>query len=140
MNPTIIPTVLSSVVLSAFVSGIFSWLIARRTFKAEIQKLLLELDYKVIQKEDEEFEQMVRLVTEDSVSMGISSDTLVAISIVRSKASGSYAKALDDLLHTVRTQPKYLLPKALSVVVEERSKLRSAVSFDTLTRRSGKAQ
>lgn len=110
--------------ICTILASLLTFFASRHDAKKEISKLKLEWEHQSIVQDDEEFSEMCRKVYALlNSAFHIDADTIASVAVVRSKATGAYAEALDVLLSAVTsTQTVRVLP-AIQNVVSERSKL-----------------
>ena len=116
---SILPTVIGPVLCSA-VSGILSFLAARHQCRKEIEKLKLEWEHQQSLRSEQGFAQMVELVNAQFEELEVNPKAVTAVMVERSKASGAYALALDDLISVVQSTQFIRIPSTLQKVIETR--------------------
>ena len=130
-----ITTILSSVVISAAVSGIFNLFAtaaagkiavkaAREAAKNEIDKLQHTWNREDTVSYDEEFDQMTTAVAKYIWSGGLRYDdkAMAMVAVLRSKVTGELAQTLDSLYTSIQLDQVQLADQHLSEAIEIKRK------------------
>lgn len=111
-------------VLIAFISGglggLLTFFVSWRRAKNEFTQWKSEFDQKLKNEEDARFEEMIRLCYQQFDTRKVDSRAVSLISLHRSRATGPYADALDELYEVVSLGPGIRIPEAIERVTAAR--------------------
>lgn len=106
--------------ISSIITGLVSYFCACRNAQKELRLAKLEWEHQQSLRSDQAFSQMVTLVNAQFDDLCVNPEAVTAVMVERSKASGAYALALDDLISAVQSTQFIRIPAALRKVVEAR--------------------
>lgn len=111
-------------VLIAFISGglggLLTFFVSWRKAKNEFTQWKSEFDQKLRSEDDAQFEEMIRLCYQQFDTRRVDSRAVSLISLARSRASGPYAEALDELYDVIALDQCVLIPGAIERVAAAR--------------------
>ena len=118
-------------VCGTVVSASIAWFVSRSTANKEIERLKLFWEREDVVSSDDDFVEMASKVASyisgvrDGYSLGIQ-DVASIVAAVRSKESGALATLLDELYSAVTSKNLYAIDSALTRVIEEKRKRKTA--------------
>lgn len=102
-------------------ASILTYLAAVRKTKNEFKQWKVEFERQQQHDEDARFEEMIRLCYQQFDTHKIDSRAVSLISVARSRASGPYAEALDELYDVVALGQRVRIPGAIERVTAARN-------------------
>lgn len=123
MSETILAVFLENLgaIICSVITGVLSFLASRYQCKKEIDKLKIKWEHQQILQAEQSFSRMVSLVNAQFDNLEPNPEAIAAVLTERSKASGMYAQALDELILAMESTQFVRIPSALRKVVEARS-------------------
>lgn len=111
-------------VLIAFISGglggLLTFFVSWRKAKNEFTQWKSEFDQKLRSEDDAQFEEMIRLCYQQFDTRRVDSRAVSLISLARSRASGPYAEALDELYDVIALDQCVRIPGTIERVTAAR--------------------
>ena len=111
-------------VLIAFISGglggLLTFFVSWRKARNEFTQWKSEFDQKLRSEDDAQFEEMIRLCYQQFDTRRVDSRAVSLISLARSRASGPYAEALDELYDVIALDQCVRIPGTIERVTAAR--------------------
>lgn len=106
--------------LCAVLASVLSYFAAVRKTKNEFKQWQSEFEQRLRTDEDAQFEEMIRLCYQQFDTRRVDSRAVSLISLHRSRATGPYAEALDELYDVIALDQSVRIPGAIERVTAAR--------------------